>query len=80
MHGTRLGLGDGLGLATAPACNDTGGSTESATSVQAYSLTGIAEDRAIARRDQPDLVYVARGVCESATTPDTLSTCLRSGS
>jgi hypothetical protein len=51
--------------------------TESSTTLQAYKLVGIPAERALALEDQPDVVYVARGVCGDQTTPADLVACLR---
>jgi Family of unknown function (DUF6281) len=70
-------LADPAGTAVVPACNDTGTTTESSTSVNAYKLDGIPAERALGVEDQTGIVYVARGICEGETTPSDLLACLR---
>ena len=44
--------------------------------MKAYTLAGIAAERALAVEDQPEIVYVARGICGDETTPSGLVACL----
>ena len=79
MHGAAPGLAGAAGAAVVPGCNDVqpATTTESSTTVQAYKLAGIPAERALALEDQPDVVYVARGVCGDPPTPADLVACLR---
>jgi hypothetical protein len=79
MHGAAPEPAGAAGTAVVHGCNDVqpATTTESSTSVNVHSLAGIAVERALAVEDQPDIVYVARGVCEDRTTPADLVACLR---
>ena len=76
MRGAAPDHAGPAGPAVVPACNDTGTTTESATTVKAYTLAGIPAERALAVEDQPEIVYVARGICGDETTPSGLVACL----
>jgi Family of unknown function (DUF6281) len=79
MHGAAPGIGGAAGTAVVPGCNDVvpRTTTEGSTTVEAHKLAGIPVERALAVADQPDVVYVARGICEDQTTPADLVACLR---
>jgi hypothetical protein len=79
MHGAAPELAGAAGSAVVPGCNDVvpATTTESSTTVDAYKVAGIPPERALALADQPDIVYVARGVCADQTTPADLVACLR---
>jgi len=81
MHGAAPELAGAAGTAVVPGCNDVvpRTTTESSTAVDAYKLAGITPERALAVADQPDVVYVARGICDGETTPADLVACLRRG-
>jgi Family of unknown function (DUF6281) len=79
MHGAAPELAGAAGTAVVPGCNDVepATTTASSTTVDAYRLAGIPAERALALEDQPDVVYVARGVCSDQTTTAGLVACLR---
>jgi hypothetical protein len=79
VHGAAPELAGSAGTAVVPGCNDVqpATTTESSTTVEAYKLAGIPPERALALADQPDIVYVARGVCADQSMPADLVACLR---
>jgi Family of unknown function (DUF6281) len=81
MHGAAPEQAGAAGTAIVPGCNDVepATTTASSTTVDAYALAGIPPERALAVADQPDVVYVARGVCGDQTTAADLVDCLRRG-
>jgi hypothetical protein len=79
VHGAAPALAAPVGTAVVPGCNDTGTTTESATTVKAYTLAGIPAERALAVEDQAEIVYVARGICGDQSMPADLLACLRRG-
>jgi hypothetical protein len=81
MHGAAPELAGAAGPAIVPDCNDVipRTTTESSTAADAYKLAGIPAERALAVAEQPDVVYVARGICDGETTSTDLLACLRRG-
>jgi Family of unknown function (DUF6281) len=79
VHGAAPQLAGAAGTAVVPGCNDVvpATTTESSTTVEAYKLAGIPRERALALADQPDVVYVARGICADQSMPADLLACLR---
>ena len=79
VHGAAPELAGAAGTAVVPGCNDVvpATTTESSTTVEAYKLAGIPVERALALQDQPDIVYVARGICADQSMPADLVACLR---
>ena len=83
MRGAAPDIAEAVGTALAPGCNDvrtdtsTTSTSPASTKVEAYKLVGIPAERALGRKDEPDIVYVARGICRDESTPSGLVACLR---